>query len=54
MLDAILDDYVEKDMGAAELVAAGHDPGLVDRVVQRGPGRVQAAPVPARSEDHAA
>jgi NAD+ synthase (glutamine-hydrolysing) len=34
VLDAILDDYVEKDMGAAELVAAGHDPGLVDRVVQ--------------------
>jgi NAD+ synthase (glutamine-hydrolysing) len=34
VLDAILDDYVEKDMGAAELIAAGHDPGLVDRVIQ--------------------
>ncbi len=33
VLDAILDDYVEHDLGAAELVAAGHDPGLVDRVV---------------------
>jgi NAD+ synthase (glutamine-hydrolysing) len=34
VLDAVLDDYVEKDMGAAELVAAGHDPDLVDRVIQ--------------------
>jgi NAD+ synthase (glutamine-hydrolysing) len=34
VLDALLDDYVEKDMGAAELVAAGHDPDLVDRVIQ--------------------
>jgi NAD+ synthase (glutamine-hydrolysing) len=34
VLDALLDDYVEKDMGAAELVAAGHDPELVDRVIQ--------------------
>jgi NAD+ synthase (glutamine-hydrolysing) len=33
VLDALLDDYVEKDMGAAELVAAGHDPELVDRVI---------------------
>jgi NAD+ synthase (glutamine-hydrolysing) len=33
VLDAVLDDYVEKDMGAAELVAAGHDPDLVDRVI---------------------
>jgi NAD+ synthase (glutamine-hydrolysing) len=33
VLDAILDDYVVHDMGAAELVAAGHDPGLVDRVI---------------------
>jgi len=32
-LDAILDDYVVKDMGVAELVAAGHDPALVGRVV---------------------
>ena len=34
VLDPLLDDYVEKDMGAAELVAAGHDPALVDRVIQ--------------------
>jgi NAD+ synthase (glutamine-hydrolysing) len=33
VLDALLDDYVDHDMGAAELVAAGHDPGLVDRVI---------------------
>src|SRR5215831_14625740 len=33
VLDAVLDDYVVKDMGAAELVAAGHDPALVDRVI---------------------
>jgi len=33
VLDAVLDDYVVQDMGAAELVAAGHDPALVDRVV---------------------
>ncbi len=33
VLDALLDDYVEHDLGAAELVAAGHDPALVDRVV---------------------
>ena len=34
VLDALLDDYVEKDLGAAELIAAGHDPDLVDRVVR--------------------
>ena len=34
MLDALLDDYVEKDMGSAELIAAGHDPGLVARVIR--------------------
>jgi NAD+ synthase (glutamine-hydrolysing) len=33
VLDALLDDYVEHDMGAAELVAAGHDPELVERVI---------------------
>jgi NAD+ synthase (glutamine-hydrolysing) len=33
VLDALLDDYVQRDMGAAELVAAGHDPALVDRVI---------------------
>jgi NAD+ synthase (glutamine-hydrolysing) len=34
VLDALLDDYVEKDMGVAALIAAGHDPGLVQRVIR--------------------
>jgi NAD+ synthase (glutamine-hydrolysing) len=34
VLDALLDDYVERDLGAADLIAAGHDPDLVDRVIQ--------------------
>jgi NAD+ synthase (glutamine-hydrolysing) len=34
VLDALLDDYVEHDLGAAELVAAGHDPDLVERVIR--------------------
>jgi NAD+ synthase (glutamine-hydrolysing) len=34
VLDALLDDYVEKDMGSAELIAAGHDPVLVERVIR--------------------
>jgi NAD+ synthase (glutamine-hydrolysing) len=34
VLDALLDDYVEKDMGAAALIAAGHDPDLVRRVIR--------------------
>src|SRR5438552_2030430 len=34
VLDALLDDYVEKDMGTAELIEAGHDPELVERVVR--------------------
>jgi NAD+ synthase (glutamine-hydrolysing) len=33
VLDKMLDDYVEKDLGAADLVAAGHDPVLVERVI---------------------
>jgi NAD+ synthase (glutamine-hydrolysing) len=33
-LDAILEGYVEHDMGAAELAAAGHDPALVERVIR--------------------
>ena len=33
-LDALLDDYVEKDMGSAELIADGHDPALVERVIR--------------------
>ena len=34
VLDALLDDYVEKDMGRDALVAAGHDPQLVERVIR--------------------
>ncbi|MDA0635486.1 NAD+ synthase [Nonomuraea sp. MCN248] len=34
ILDRLLDDYVEKDMGSAELIAAGHDPALVARVIR--------------------
>ncbi len=34
VLDRLLDDYVEKDMGSAELIAAGHDPALVTRVIR--------------------
>jgi NAD+ synthase (glutamine-hydrolysing) len=34
ILDQLLDDYVQKDMGAAQLIAAGHDPGLVERVIR--------------------
>jgi NAD+ synthase (glutamine-hydrolysing) len=33
VLDALLEDYVDRDMGAAGLIAAGHDPGLVGRVI---------------------
>lgn len=32
-LDDILDDYVEQDRGASDLVAAGFDPALVERVI---------------------
>jgi len=34
VLDRLLDDYVVADMGAAALVAAGHDPDLVERVIR--------------------
>jgi NAD+ synthase (glutamine-hydrolysing) len=34
VLDALLDDYVEKDMGSAQLIAEGHDPELVHRVIR--------------------
>jgi len=34
VLDALLDDYVERDMGVAELITAGHDPALVERVIR--------------------
>jgi NAD+ synthase (glutamine-hydrolysing) len=33
-LDDILDDYVEKDRGADELVAEGHDRALVERIMR--------------------
>jgi NAD+ synthase (glutamine-hydrolysing) len=33
-LDALLDDYVGRDMGRAQLLAAGHDPATVDRVLR--------------------
>jgi len=33
VLDRLLDAYVEKDMGAAELLAAGYDPAMVERVI---------------------
>ncbi len=48
VLDALLDDYVENDMGAAQLVAAGHDPALVQRVIRLVDGAVPAGP-----QDHA-
>ncbi len=34
VLDSILDKYVERDVGAAELVADGHDRALVERVLR--------------------
>ncbi|GGO73352.1 NAD+ synthase [Nonomuraea cavernae] len=34
VLDRLLDDYVEKDMGSHELITAGHDPDLVTRVIR--------------------
>ena len=33
VLDALLHDYVERDLGMAALIAAGHDPELVSRVI---------------------
>jgi len=33
VLDSLLDDYVDRDLGAADLIAAGHDPDLVSRVI---------------------
>ena len=52
VLDAILAGYVDGDRGRDDLVAAGHDPALVDRVLRHGrPRRVQAPPVRARHED---
>ncbi|MDX6202098.1 MAG: hypothetical protein QOJ83_1598 [Frankiales bacterium] len=34
ILDALLDDYIERDLGHDELIAAGHDPLLVERVIR--------------------
>ncbi len=34
ILDRLLDDYVVRDMGAEALVAAGHEPELVERVIR--------------------
>jgi NAD+ synthase (glutamine-hydrolysing) len=34
LLDAILAGYVDGDRGRADLLAAGHDPALVDRVLR--------------------
>ncbi|MFF0306101.1 NAD+ synthase [Streptosporangium sp. NPDC004379] len=34
VLDRLLGDYVENDMGSAQLVAVGHDPELVARVIR--------------------
>ncbi len=34
LLDDVLDDYVEQDRGAADLVRSGFDPALVDRVLR--------------------
>ncbi len=33
LLDAVLDAYVERDLGSAEVIAEGFDPALVERVV---------------------
>lgn len=35
VLDALLDDYVEKDMGRDDLLRAGHDPALLERVIRQ-------------------
>lgn len=34
LLDDVLDDYIEHDRGSADLVAAGFDPDLVERVLR--------------------
>jgi NAD+ synthase (glutamine-hydrolysing) len=33
LLDAVLDAYVERDLGSADVIAEGHDPALVERVI---------------------
>src|SRR4051794_36948974 len=34
VLDAVLTDYVERDLGRASLLEAGHDPDVVDKVIR--------------------
>jgi NAD+ synthase (glutamine-hydrolysing) len=34
VLDLLLDDYVERDLGRDALLAAGHDPALIERVIR--------------------
>jgi NAD+ synthase (glutamine-hydrolysing) len=34
LLDAVLDAYVERDLGSAQVIAEGFDPALVERVIQ--------------------
>src|SRR4051812_20069898 len=34
ILDAVLTDYVERDMGRAALLEAGHDPDVVEKVIR--------------------
>jgi len=34
LLDALLEDYVDRDLGRAALLARGHDPELVERVLR--------------------
>ena len=34
VLDAVLEAYIERDLGRDALIAAGHDPALVDRVIR--------------------
>jgi NAD+ synthase (glutamine-hydrolysing) len=34
VLDAVLTDYVERDMGHAQLLEAGHDPDVVEKVIR--------------------
>ncbi|WP_456697558.1 NAD+ synthase [Aeromicrobium sp. P5_D10] len=33
LLDAVLDAYVERDLGSADLIAEGFDPALIERVI---------------------
>ena len=64
LLDAVLDAYVERDLGSADVIAEGFDPALVEKVItlvdraeykrrQYPPGRkspAQLRPRPARAD----